>query len=128
MSQLYTKDPLKTGWVPGKENVKSTVSDNKRIKTKLADSMGKKIFLWTQIKSLQPQGSTVPGMLCLEEALYRQHTCPLWKKRCVSLPRREDRQRRRERRNHNWEGSQNRNSKGRKQSWSPGYRWFRAYF
>lgn len=35
----------------------STVSDNKRIKTKMADSM-KKIFLWTQTKSPQPQVST----------------------------------------------------------------------
>lgn len=86
MSQLHTQDFLETDWVPEKENVKTIVQY--LIIKDLKQS-------WQILRKNIPLDSnknSTPGihplkMLCLEEALYRQHTCPLWKKRCGPFSR-----------------------------------------
>lgn len=73
MSKLHTQDFLETDCVPGKENEKTTVQCL-IIKTKLVESM-KNIPLDSN-KISTPRFHPIE-MLCLKEAVYRQHTCPL---------------------------------------------------
>lgn len=67
MSLLHTKDSQETH-SPWAERGQYSVSDFKIIWIKLTASL-KNIFLWAQREAPQAQGSTVPGVLCLEGAV-----------------------------------------------------------
>lgn len=94
MSQLHTKDPQETN-SPWAEKGQDPHSLIKKESEQSWQHLWKKkyVCLWPQIEAPQPQGSVVPGMLHLEGAIQRQHTCPLWEKRCMSLSKEKERQR-----------------------------------
>lgn len=82
MSQLYSKDLLERNRFPGRTGKDGSLWIIRELKQCWQWIWQKIFFLWIQIEAPGPQGSTVPWMLCLQEAVQRQHTYPLWQKRC----------------------------------------------